>query len=79
MRDAECRAWPEGSFHSPQEYTEWGFYTGGRQQKPSFNTDAVQGPMQATAPAEWAQALPCSPPGCLQGWWEFSLSRSFPM
>ena len=40
---------------------------GGTQQKPSSNVHPVQGPMQAMAPADWAQnpSLPTSrlPPG----------------
>lgn len=38
----------------------------GRQQKPSKPSSGVrpvQGPTQATVPVDWAQALPCSPPG----------------
>lgn len=39
---------------------ERGVHTGGRQQKPSSNVHAVEGPMQATAPAELGTS-PSSP------------------
>lgn len=63
MRDAERGAWAEGQLSAQERAV----HTAGRQQKPSSNIHPVQGPTQDVAPVEWAQALPCLPPGCLPG------------